>query len=127
MTIDQPNPYASPMAISTGLSDVAIDPVLLAKAETIIKDAGQFWIAILMCVLCTGLGSIIIGPWYLVRLMQWNALARSQPMLVDASAPVGSIAYRFRSAKTKLIIGICFGATILLFVALAVVVLLASA
>jgi len=124
VAIDEPNPYASPIATPAAR---AVDPVLLAKVEAIIKDAGQFWLAILICIFCTGLGAIIIGPWYLIRLMQWNSLARSQPMLVDPNVHHGSIAHKFQSAKIKLIIGISFGTVIFLFVALVVLLAVSSA
>ncbi len=127
MTNDATNPYASPTLRAADPLDVAIDPVAIVKAKAIIKDAGQFWIAILLCIFCTGLGAIIIGPWYLIRLVQWSSLARSQPMLVDPNVPHGSIAQRFQSAKPKLIIGICFGAAVLLLVALAMASLIATA
>ena len=120
---DRQNPYASPQAESTAVSQGNYDPASLRKIEAIIKDAGQFWLAILMCILCTGLGSIINGPWYLVRLIQWNSIAQAQPMLLDPNVPRGSIEQRFQSAKTKLIIGMGFGAVILL---LAFLVLAAS-
>lgn len=68
-----------------------------------------------------------IGPWYLIRLVQWNSLARSQPMLVDPNVPHGRIAQKFQPAKPKLIIGICFGAAVLLLVALAMANLIATA
>jgi len=119
---DEPNPYASPQAESTAASPFSvspqgnIDPALLGKIEAIIKDAGQFWMAILLCFLCSGVGFVLIGPWYAVRLLQWNSIAQAQPMLLDPNAPRGSLAQKFRSAKTKLIIAMSFGAVILLAV-----------
>lgn len=127
MSMDRPNPYTSPMANFGAAPPGAVDPRTVEKAEAIIKDAGQFWLAILMCIFCSALGSIIIGPWYLVRLLQWNSLATRQPMLLDPNVPRGSIAQRFQSAKTKLIIGICFGAVALLITVVTVIVLIASA
>jgi hypothetical protein len=127
MSMDRPNPYTSPMADFGAPPPGAVDPRTVEKVEAIIKDAGQFWLAILMCIFCSGLGSIIIGPWYLVRLLQWNSLATSQPMLVDPHVSRGSIAHRFQSAKIKLIIGICFGAVTLVLTVLVVAVLIASA
>jgi hypothetical protein len=114
VTVDKPNPYAAPQAPPSAAPETAVDPASLKRIEAIIKDAGQFWLAILMCFFCTGLGAVIIGPWYLVRLVQWNAIARGQPMLLDPNVPRGSLARRFQSAKTKLIIGIAFGAVTLL-------------
>jgi len=106
---NQPNPYAPPSTVTETVSPGHFDPVSLKKIEAIVKDAGQFWIAILMCIFCTGLGSIIIGPWYLVRLLQWNSLAKADPRLLDPAVPRGSIAQRFQSAKGKLIAGMSFG------------------
>jgi hypothetical protein len=96
------------------------------KIEAVIKDANQFWLAILMCIFCSGLGAIIIGPWYFVRLMQWNSIARAQPILLDPQVPRGSIEQRFPSAKWKLIVGISFGAFIFLLTVLYVVLLVSA-
>ncbi len=119
MTNDQSNPYASPQTESTFAWQGNYDPASLKKIEAIIKDAGQFWLAILLCIVCTGVGTIIIGPWYLVRLMQWNSMAQAHPMLLAPNVPHGSLEQRFRSAKIKLIIGMSFGAVIFLLVILA--------
>jgi len=127
MTTGQPNPYAAPQADFASASQSDIERATLTKIEAIIKDAGQFWVAILMCIFCTGLGAIIIGPWYLVRLNQWNSIARAQPMLLDPNVPRGSLAQRFQSAKTKLIIGLSFGALVLLVVMLSLVLMITTA
>ena len=127
MSREPPNPYASPQADLAPASQEHYDPVSLRKIEAIIKDAGQFWLAILICILCTGWGAFIIGPWYLVRFLQWNSMAQAYPMLLDAGAPRGSLARRFQSARTKLIIGMAFGAAILLLVILFLVVLFLKA
>jgi hypothetical protein len=124
---DQPNPYAAPKTDFTAVPPGTVDPALLKKIEVIIKDAGQFWLAIIICILCSALGSVIIGPWYFVRLMQWNSIAKSQPMLLDPNAPRGSVARRFQSAKIKLIIGISFGVLIFLLVIVLFMVSFASA
>ena len=129
MSANSENPYASPQTDVTaapgGISP-HVDPATLRKIEAVIKDAGQFWLAILLCILCSALGSLIIGPWYLVRLMQWQKLANEHPMLVDPGVPRGSIAQRFQSAKTKLIIGIAFGALMLALVAVYFLVLIVA-
>lgn len=127
MNPNQPNPYAAPLTDSTAAAPVNIDPATLKKIEAIIKDAGQFWLAIIMCIICSAVGSIIIGPWYLVRLLQWNSLANANPMLLDRNVPRGSLAQKFQSAKIKLIIGICFGAVIFALVGLLFVVSFAGA
>jgi len=117
MSSDQPNPYAppetDPMAQAVPMQG-PVDQAVVKKIEAIVKDADQFWMAILLCFLCTGLGMIIIGPWYFVRLLQWNSMARAQPLLLDPNVPYGSLAKRFQSARTKLIIGMSFGAVIML-------------
>ena len=115
MTSEQPNPYAAPRADFAAeiTHKDNIDPASLNKIEAIIKDAGQFWLAIIICLVCSALGSIIIGPWYFVRLMQWRSMAQKLPMLLDQNAPHGSLAQRFQSAKIKLIIGISFGVAML--------------
>ncbi|MCA9248911.1 MAG: hypothetical protein KDA42_17410 [Planctomycetales bacterium] len=124
MTIDPTNPYTAPQADSMPSLSPApenIDPAQLKKIQAIIKDAGQFWLAILMCFFCGAIGPIIIGPWYLVRLIQWNSLAREEPLLLDPNVRQGSIAQKFQAAKIKLILGMSFGALIfvLIFVGLA--------
>ena len=113
MPTDQNNPY-EPTAFPAGAEAPAVDTVLLAKVNAIIKDAGQFWIAMLLCILCSALGSLIIGIWYAVRLMQWNAIAKSQPLLMEPNVAPGSLAAKFQGAKIKLIIGMVFGMVILL-------------
>ena len=123
MTTNDLNPYAAPQADSPFAPEGNLDPALLKKVEAIIKDAGQFWLAILMCVFCTGLGAVIIGPWYLVRLLQWHSIAQAQPMLLNPHVPLGSISQKFQSAKWKLITGLSFGAFIFLIVMASLLVL----
>ena len=110
MSKDSNNPYA-PTAFPA--EPPIVDAALLVKVNAIIKDAGQFWIAMLLCLLCSALGSVIIGIWYGVRLMQWSAIAKSQPLLMDPNAVPGSVAAKFQGAKIKLIIGMVFGIVIL--------------
>ena len=109
MSTDNPNPYQPTEASGTVPTAAQIDPATIVKMEAIIKDAGQFWLAILICMLCTCLGSLIIAPWYLARLRQWNTIAEQYPVLLDKGAPAGSLAQRFQAAKGKLITGITFG------------------
>lgn len=112
MSNDQTNPYAP--TVSPTVADASgVDPVLLTKVNAIIKDAGQFWIAMVLCLLCSAIGSLLIGLWYAARLMQWNAIAKSQPLLLDPNAAPGSVAAKFQGAKIKLIIGMVFGIVIL--------------
>ena len=123
MSSNQPNPYAPPQAAIAAASPAIPDQ---SKIEAVIKDAGQFWLAILLCIFCSGLGAIIIGPWYFVRLLQWNSLAKAQPMLLDPQVPHGSMAQRFQSAKWKLIVGISFGA-LMFFLTMLYIMLIAAA
>jgi hypothetical protein len=114
MSNDQINPYAA-TSVPTESNNIpaGVDPVLLAKINAIVKDAGQFWLAMILCLCCSALGSVIIGIWYTVRLMQWNAIANSQSWLMVPNAPAGSLPAKFQGAKTKLIIGMVFGFVIL--------------
>jgi hypothetical protein len=120
MSLNNPNPYAAPQVDATLPAEANPD---LKRIEAVIKDAGQFWLAIVMCIFCSGLGAIIIGPWYLVRLLQWNSIATAQPMLLDPNVPRGSLAQRFQSARWKLIVGISFGVLMLVLTAIYVIVL----
>jgi hypothetical protein len=113
VTNEETNPYASPVTESVVQCRESIDPALLKKIEAVIKDAGQFWLAIIACILCTWVGAIIIGPWYLARLFQWNAIAKAQPMLLAPNVPRGSVAQRFQASRIKLIIGMVMGGLIL--------------
>jgi len=115
------NPYASPQPDAGYASPEIAEKATMAKIEAIIKDAGQFWLAILLCIFCSALGSLIIGPWYFVRLLQWNSIARAQPMLLEPTVPKGSIAQRFQTARIRLIIGIGFGVLMVILVLLYVV------
>ena len=111
------NPYASPTP-SQGAeqSTIKLDPKDRKKAEVIIKDAGQFWVAIILCILCSGIGAIIIPIWYLVRLLQWNRLAKKYPDLVSQHVPPGSIQAKFKASQWKLIVGLVVGGVIFLLV-----------
>ena len=91
----------------------------LAKIEAVIKDAKQVLLAILLCFLCSGIGFIIIGPWYFVRLMQWRKLSRNHPALIATAAVPGSLQQRFQSAKKRLIIGLVVGGILFALVVLA--------
>ena len=115
MSTDPTNPYAP--GTGAGITSISgeFDPDVEKKIEAIIKDAGQFWVAIVLCFLCSGIGILVIGPWYLVRLVQWNSLNNQYPSLKDPHAPPGSLARRFQSSHWKLIAGIVAG--VLLFLA----------
>ena len=109
-----PNPYAAPAAPGQAVGMVDLDAPTLMKVEAVIKDAGQFWLAILLCFLCSGLGMIVIGPWYLVRLLQWNSLAQNHAWLCERDAQPGSLPKRFQSAKWKLIVGLVVGLVLMI-------------
>lgn len=116
MSDNSTNPYApSPVGFDP-VSPLPVDAATLSKIKAIIKDADQFWLAILLCVLCSGIGSLIIGIWYLVRLLQWNSMSKQQPLLMVANPERSSIAAKFQGAKTKLIIGLVFGMLMLFLV-----------
>jgi hypothetical protein len=78
------------------------------KARAIVEDAGQFWLVILICLVCPSIASIFTAPWYFVRLWQWHSLARNYPWLLQPDAP-GSLPDRFQRAKWKLLAGMCVG------------------
>ncbi len=110
----EPNPYSTPAVqpdIVAAPSD--IDPVDQKKMDAVIKDANQFWLAILLCFLCSAIGAILIPFWYFVRLRQWTALSRKYPLLMTESQP-GSLAAKFQACQWKLIAGIVVGAVVML-------------
>ncbi len=116
MSDNPTNPYAPiPIPLRTE-TPIQIDDPTHTKIKAIIKDADQFWLAILLCLLCSGIGSIVIGVWYLVRLLQWNSMSQAQPLLMVANPTPGSIAAKFQGAKIKLIAGFAFGILMLLLV-----------
>ncbi len=118
----EPNPFA-PSSSLPGVSSEAfgLPADKLKKVEAVIKDAGQFWLAILICFLCTGIGLLLIGPWYLIRLLQWNSLAKEFPVLTQPNSPLGSLPMRFQSSRWKLIAGLIFAMAILLLLVMYVV------
>lgn len=114
------NPYAAPSSTEPAHdpSPVDLDPKGLAKVEAVVKDAGQFWLAIILCVVCSGIGGLIVPIWYLVRLLQWRSLANKYPALLSNGAAPGSIQAKFQSAQWKLIVGLVVGAIIFAMVVL---------
>lgn len=106
------NPYAPPtigQSTSSPTLPLDIDPADKRKAQAVIKDANQFWLAIIICFLCFAIGSLIIPIWYLVRLVQWDRLAKKYPELVIPGAQEGSMQAKFVSSKWKLTVGIVVG------------------
>ena len=111
------NPYAAPTAESVPLdpfSGLQIPQYDIKKLNAVIKDANQFWLAILLCFLCSALGFVLIGPWYLVRLIQWQSLSKTYPILLQADPIVGSVPQKYQSARWKLILGLIFGSVMAL-------------
>jgi hypothetical protein len=111
--MDEPeNPYA-PVDIQTGDNFQSSSGVTNSKdrkkINAIIKDAGQFWLALVLCIFCGLIGMLLLGPWYLVRLLQWNAMSNAYPQLLDPNTPQGSLPRRFQAAKWKLIVGLVGG------------------
>lgn len=107
------NPYAPPTpSQAVEHSGIVLEPNDRKKVEAIIKDAGQFWLAIMLCIFCSAIGAIIIPVWYLVRLLQWNGLARKYPELANQNVPPGSVQDKFKSSQWKLIVGLVVGITI---------------
>jgi len=109
------NPYA-PTSLTKHTNppetELGIPEPDLKKARAVVKDADQFWLAILLCFFCTALGLILIGPWYLIRILQWKSLGARYPILMDAGALPKTFPYRFQRARTKMIIAIAFGGLI---------------
>jgi hypothetical protein len=115
-------PEPSRASSSAGSDSVRIDKATRAKIEAVIKDAGQYVVAIVFCFICSAAGFVLIGPWYWVRLRQWHALAEKYPSLMTANPEHGSLADRFQGAKGQLLIGMRFGAGICLLVLAVVIV-----
>ncbi len=116
--MDPTNPYLatihSTQTDTMGAETPMMSPEDAKRLEAVIKDANQFWLAILLVFVCTCLGSIIIGPWYFVRFLQWQKLAEKYPGLLNVPVPLGSLADRFQRAKLKLLAGAISGLLILL-------------
>ncbi|MGI9471410.1 MAG: hypothetical protein ACR2NZ_07765, partial [Rubripirellula sp.] len=64
---------------------------------------------------------LIIGPWYLARLMQWKRLGNTYPELLQSPPAAGTVPQQFQSAKWKLMTGLIFGVSIVLLVMIALV------
>ncbi|MGB7326281.1 MAG: hypothetical protein WBD31_15515 [Rubripirellula sp.] len=125
---DQANPYAPSSGPAMALpAEGNLSAPELKKVEAIIKDAGQFWLAIILCFLCSGLGMVIIGPWYLTRLLQWNKMSKQHPFLMNPQAPPHSLSQRFQSSKWKLFTGLGFGLLLFLLLGLLLLVSIGAA
>ena len=120
MSSSDPNPYQAPNAVpalpvGTG-ADVVLPEKDLKKANAIIKDAGQFWLACILCVFCALIGAIIVPVWYSIRLLQWHGLRKRFPALMNVNAAPGSLSKKFQSSQWKLIVGLVMGCVIFVLV-----------
>jgi hypothetical protein len=111
MSNDFHNPYLSPTTTDSFAQNNAlgIPPADLKKIEAVIKDARQFWLAILLSFLCSIIGFLLIGPWYVIRLVQWSRLSGKYPALMTPNPPHGTLEQRFQSSRWKLIVGLVAG------------------
>ncbi|MBL8854931.1 MAG: hypothetical protein JNK57_13275 [Planctomycetaceae bacterium] len=126
--MNQENPYAPPTIASAPIGGQSNQPFPFVTdsadrmiLKEVIRDAGQFWVAIALCLSCSAIalgnscsaiGAFIIPFWYLARLLQWNRLAKQYPDLMLRGAPPGSIQAKFQSSQWKLIVGMIAGACI---------------
>ena len=94
-------------------TELGIPKADLKRAKAVVKDADQFWLAILLCFLCVALAPFLIGPWYLSRRLAWQSLGTKYPVLMDSSAPPNTFPGRFQRANTKLFIAFAFGGVML--------------
>ncbi|MEM1069392.1 MAG: hypothetical protein AAGG48_13555 [Planctomycetota bacterium] len=119
------NPYQQPIAPvgqpNFEAEQLNLSPADVKKIEAIISDAKMVVVAVLLCLLCSGCGFLIIGPWYFVRLSQWNNWAEKCPGLLNENVSFGSLPQRFQDSKRRLIIGLVIGAVMLGLVGLVVV------
>ena len=93
---------------------LAMTPEDVKKARNVIREADQFWLAILLMFVCS-LGAIfLLVPWYWVRFAQWNGLAKKYPQLLASNVPIGSLPDKFLKAKLKLQIALGAGVIVLI-------------
>jgi RsiW-degrading membrane proteinase PrsW (M82 family) len=113
------NPYTAssidPRRNSSDVPSEFLSPQDAKKAENVIREANQFWLAILAAIFCNALGMLFIVPWYTARLIQWIRLAEKYPGLLVSNPPSYSLADRFQRSKWKLIVCIIAGVVLLLF------------
>ena len=109
------NPYAAPSAPAS-VPSAAYAPAIVARAEAVIKDANQVWLAVLMGFLCTAFTWVLICPWFAYRLHCWSTLSRDCPSLLAPDVLPGSLEAKFQSARGKLVIGLVIGAVMLLMI-----------
>lgn len=114
------SPFAPPTATSGANAEappLSIDPRDKKKLDAVLQDAGQFWLAIILCFLCSGIAAFVVPLWYTIRLLQWNRLGNKYPALKTPGAPPKSIQAKFQAAQWKLIVGLVFGCMIFLVIA----------
>lgn len=114
------NPYSAPISASSKaeIPQTRYPENDQKKIQSLVRDASQFWLAIVLCFFCSAIGALIIPFWYTFRLFQWSSLAKQYPSLTEQNAPKGSMEAKFQSSKWKLVVGLVFGgiAWILLFI-----------
>ena len=112
------NPYASPVS-AVPVRDTVQDELDLQdwkKARAIIKDAGSFWLGIILCFICCAVG-VVLSLHYFLRYQQWRSLASKYPVLVSNDGAASSFKAKFKSAQWKLLTGmVVSGMTFVLFV-----------
>ena len=120
--MSEPNPYAAPVAPGGHQEEVkyTLTPKDRAKADAVCKDAGQFWLAIIMCIACSAIASFIIPIWFSIRLLQWTSLSNKYPELRQPGFRAGTFGARFQSAQWKLIVGLVVGAVVFVIVVLSI-------
>ena len=109
--MSEQNPYAPPSVIAPvdplgDESSIKLDDSDQKRVNAIIQDAGQFWMATILCIVCVVIGLPLMAAWYAMRLWQWNRLAEKYPKLLASNAPRKSIQAKFQAARWKMIAGL---------------------
>ena len=111
--MSEQNPYASPSVIAP--VDPANDESRInfaqadsATANAIIVDARGFWIVFLLSIPCFAFGPLM-ALVFVMRLVQWNQLAKKYPQLLDSDVTRKSFEAKFKAARWKLITGVVVG------------------
>jgi len=107
-------PAPPPMGASAWENALAMTPEDVKKARNVIREADQFWVAILLMFVCSIGAIFLLVPWYWVRFAQWNGLANKYPQLLASNAPIGSLPDKFLKAKLKLQIALGAGVIVLI-------------
>lgn len=104
------NPYAAPAVVEAQLvNGLQVPEKDKEKIAAIIKDANQFWLALILCLLCSIVGAMIVPIWYFSRFQQWNKMSSKYPALNNPDASPKSVTARFQAAHWKLITGMSVG------------------